>query len=93
MAQPKVLILDEPTRGVDIGAKAEIHSLICQFAAQGMAIIKISSELQEVLGMSDRILIYHEGKTNGAVLRGDILRGKITQKDIIAKEFGQQEEL
>jgi ribose transport system ATP-binding protein/inositol transport system ATP-binding protein len=93
MAHPKVLILDEPTRGVDVGAKAEVHSLMCQLAAQGMAIIMISSELPEVLGMSDRILIYHEGKTNGTVLRGDILSGKITQEDIIAKEFGQQEAL
>jgi ribose transport system ATP-binding protein/inositol transport system ATP-binding protein len=89
MARPRVLILDEPTRGVDVGAKAEVHSLMCQFAAQGMAIIMISSELPEILGMSDRIIIYHEGKINGTVSRGDILSGKITQKDIIEKEFGQ----
>jgi ribose transport system ATP-binding protein/inositol transport system ATP-binding protein len=89
MARPRVLILDEPTRGVDVGAKAEVHSLMCQFAAQGMAIIMISSELPEILGMSDRIIIYHEGKINGVVSRSDIVTGKITQKDIIEKEFGQ----
>jgi ribose transport system ATP-binding protein/inositol transport system ATP-binding protein len=58
-------------------------------ASQGIAIIMISSELPEILGMSDRILIYHEGKTNGIIERADILSGKITQQDIIAKEFGQ----
>ncbi len=89
MANPKVLILDEPTRGVDVGAKSEIHSLMCQFAAKGMAIIMISSELPEVMGMSDRILIYHEGKINGEVYREDILQLKVTQEDVLAKEFGQ----
>lgn len=89
MANPKVLILDEPTRGVDVGAKSEIHSLMCQFAAKGMAIIMISSELPEVMGMSDRILIYHEGKINGEVYRDDILQSKVTQEDVLAKEFGQ----
>lgn len=90
MANPKVLILDEPTRGVDVGAKSEIHTLMCQFAAQGMAIIMISSELPEVMGMSDRILIYHEGKLNGEVAREEILGGGITQEVILAKEFGQK---
>jgi ribose transport system ATP-binding protein/inositol transport system ATP-binding protein len=89
MARPRVLILDEPTRGVDVGSKAEVHSLMCQFASQGMAIIMISSELPEILGMSDRILIYHEGKTNGIIERSKILSGEITQRDIIEREFGQ----
>jgi ribose transport system ATP-binding protein/inositol transport system ATP-binding protein len=89
MAQPRVMILDEPTRGVDVGAKAEVHSLMCRFASQGMAIIMISSELPEILGMSDRILIYHEGRTNGIIERSKILSGEITQRDIIEKEFGQ----
>ena len=88
MANPKVMILDEPTRGVDVGAKAEIHSLICQFAALGMAIIMISSELPEVMGMSDRIIIYHEGKIAGEVTRKEILSGAVTQETILAKEFG-----
>ena len=88
MAEPKVLILDEPTRGIDVGAKSEIHTLMCRFAAQGMAIIMISSELPEVMGMSDRILIYHEGRLNGEVSRREILSGGVTQEVILAKEFG-----
>ncbi|MCI8549011.1 MAG: sugar ABC transporter ATP-binding protein [Lachnospiraceae bacterium] len=88
MAGPKLLILDEPTRGVDVGAKSEIHTLMCQFAAKGMAIIMISSELPEVMGMSDRILIYHEGKLNGEVSREEVLSGAATQETILAKEFG-----
>ncbi len=90
MANPKVLILDEPTRGVDVGAKSEIHTLMCQFASRGMAVIMISSELPEIMGMSDRILVYHEGKLNGEVARADILSGKIDQEDILSMEFGQK---
>src|SRR5262249_11909199 len=61
-SKPKVLIMDEPTRGVDVGAKAEIHRLISELAARGMAILLISSELPEILGMSDRILVMREGR-------------------------------
>src|SRR5690606_8296396 len=62
-SQPKLLIMDEPTRGVDVGAKAEIHRLMSQLAAeQGLAILMISSELPEVLGMSDRVLVMREGR-------------------------------
>ncbi len=64
---PKVLILDEPTRGVDIGAKKEIYSVINDLAAKGVAIIMVSSELPEVLGMSDRIMVVHEGKVTGII--------------------------
>lgn len=67
----KVLILDEPTRGVDVGAKSEIHKLMCQLAGEGLAVIMISSELPEVLGMSDRILVMHEGKLKGQLMRGE----------------------
>ena len=88
MANPKVLILDEPTRGVDVGAKSEIHTLMCQFAAKGMAIIMISSELPEVMGMSDRLLVYHEGKLNGEISREEITSGAATQEVILSKEFG-----
>ena len=90
MANPKVLILDEPTRGVDVGAKSEIHTLMCKFAAQGMAIIMISSELPEVMGMSDRLLVYHEGKINGEISREEILNGEATQEVVLAKEFGEK---
>jgi ribose transport system ATP-binding protein/inositol transport system ATP-binding protein len=89
MSAPRALILDEPTRGVDVGAKAEIHSLMCKFASEGLALIMISSELPEVMGMSDRIIIFHEGKINGMVRREDILSGRETQETILAKEFGQ----
>ena len=69
--KPRVLILDEPTRGVDIGAKAEVHRLISQLASEGMAIVMISSELPEVLAMSDRILVMHEGHVTGEFDRKD----------------------
>ena len=64
---PKILILDEPTRGVDIGAKKEIYSVINALAAKGGAVIMVSSELPEVLGMSDRIMVVHEGKVTGII--------------------------
>ena len=88
MTEPKVLILDEPTRGVDVGAKAEIHKIMCDLASKGLAILLISSELPEVMGMSDRILVYHEGRINGEVMREDILSGKETQETILDRAFG-----
>ncbi len=74
----KVLILDEPTRGIDVGAKSEIHRLMCEFASHGMAVIMISSELPEILGMSDRILVMHEGR-----LKGELSRKEATQERIM----------
>jgi ABC-type sugar transport system ATPase subunit len=68
-AHSDVLILDEPTRGVDVGAKAEIHTLIGELAAQGTAILLISSELPEVLSLSERILVLREGRLVGEVSR------------------------
>lgn len=65
--EPKILILDEPTRGVDIGAKKEIYNVINDMAAKGVAIIMVSSELPEVLGMSDRIMVVREGKVMGII--------------------------
>ncbi|MEX1308313.1 MAG: sugar ABC transporter ATP-binding protein [Eubacteriales bacterium] len=88
MGEPKLLILDEPTRGVDVGAKSEIHALMSKLAAQGLAIIMVSSELPEVMGMSDRIMIYHEGKLNGEIARSEILSGAVDQEVILRKEFG-----
>ena len=61
--RPSLLILDEPTQGVDVGSKAEIHRLIVDLAEQGMAILMISSELPEILGMSDRIAVMHEARS------------------------------
>ena len=66
---PRVLILDEPTRGVDVGAKAEIHQLISRLVAQGMAVLMISSELPEILGMSHRVMVMHEGRVTGVLSR------------------------
>lgn len=66
---PKVLIFDEPTRGIDVGAKAEIYSLIRDLAAEGVSLIVISSEMEEVLGISDRIAVMHEGKITGILSR------------------------
>jgi D-xylose transport system ATP-binding protein len=64
MAGPKILVLDEPTRGIDVGAKYEIYNIMNDLVDQGVSIIMISSELPEILGMSDRILVVHEGKIN-----------------------------
>ena len=63
--KPKLLILDEPTRGVDVGAKKEIYDLINEFKKEGKAVIMISSEMPEILGMSDRILVISDGKLTG----------------------------
>ena len=71
LTDPDVLIVDEPTRGIDVGAKAEIHSLITKLAGEGKAIIMISSELPEVMGMADRILVMHEGVMTGMIDRKD----------------------
>lgn len=76
---PKVLILDEPTRGVDVGAKAEIHALMNELAAQGMAILMISSELPEVLGVSDRILVMREGRLVAELSREEASQNRIMQ--------------
>lgn len=69
LTNPDILIMDEPTRGIDIGAKAEIHTLITKLAGEGKAIIMISSELPEILGMADRILVMHEGTMTGILDR------------------------
>jgi len=74
---PRILILDEPTRGIDIGTKAEVHHLMSDLAAQGIAILMISSELPEVLGMSDRILVMHEGQVTGLFSRSEATQEKI----------------
>ena len=71
MTNPKILILDEPTRGIDVGAKAEIHRLISRLAQQGVAVIMISSELPEVLGMSDRVAVMHAGRMTGILDRSE----------------------
>lgn len=79
LTKPRILILDEPTRGIDVGAKAEIHRLVSQLASEGVAIIMISSELPEVLGMSDRIMVMHEGHMTGILDRKDANQVKIME--------------
>ncbi|MBK9711865.1 MAG: sugar ABC transporter ATP-binding protein [Kouleothrix sp.] len=75
--KPRVLILDEPTRGIDVGTKAAVHHLMSSLAAQGMAILMISSELPEILGMSDRILVMREGRMTGQFSRADATQEKL----------------
>lgn len=77
--QPKVLIVDEPTRGIDIAAKAEVHKLLDEMARSGIAVIMISSELPEIIGMSDRIITMREGRLTGEVLRAEASEEKLMQ--------------
>ncbi len=76
---PDILMIDEPTRGIDVGAKSEIHRLMCALAQQGKAIIMVSSEMPEVLGMSDRILVMHEGTITGELSRDEATQEKIME--------------
>jgi rhamnose transport system ATP-binding protein len=82
---PKILILDEPTQGVDVGSKSEIHSLMVDLAARGLAIILISSELPEILGMSDRVAVMHAGRISGILSRQEA-----TQQRILTLALGNQ---
>jgi inositol transport system ATP-binding protein len=79
LTHPRILILDEPTRGIDVGAKAEIHKLITRLAGDGVAVIMISSEMPEVLGMSDRIMVMHEGRVTGFLDRAEADQVKIME--------------
>jgi rhamnose transport system ATP-binding protein len=81
--RPRLLILDEPTRGIDIGAKVEVHRIIAELAASGLAIILISSDLPEVLGMSDRILVFHEGR-----ITAEIPRDRATEERVMVAATG-----
>ena len=78
-SEPKVLILDEPTQGVDVGAKSEIHRLMGELAARGLAILMISSELPEILRMSDRIVVMCEGRITGELSRAEATQERIMQ--------------
>lgn len=84
MTRPSILILDEPTRGVDVAAKKEIYQLINQFKQQGLSVILVSSDMPEVLGMSDRILVIHEGKVTG-----DFSISDATQEKLMAAAVGK----
>jgi ABC-type sugar transport system ATPase subunit len=83
-SNPKVLILDEPTRGIDVGAKAEVYTIMNDLVRQGIGIIMISSEMPEILAISDRILVMYEGR-----IMGEITRAEATQERIMTLASGQ----
>jgi rhamnose transport system ATP-binding protein len=82
---PKVLIVDEPTRGIDVGAKAEVHRTLAELAASGLAVLMISSDLPEVLGMAGRILVMREGR-----LVGELSREQAGEEAVMALATGQR---
>jgi ABC-type sugar transport system ATPase subunit len=83
LTNPKVLFLDEPTRGIDVGAKQEIYAEINKLAKEGMAIVLVSSELPEVLGLSDRVIVLHEGR-----LTGEFDRSSASPEKVMAAATG-----
>ena len=83
LTNPDILFLDEPTRGVDVGAKAEIYELMNEMVKKGMAVVMVSSDLPEVIGMSDRVLVLHEGK-----LAGEFKGAEITQENLMMAATG-----
>ncbi len=85
--KPRILILDEPTKGIDVATKAAVHEFISEMASQGLAVILISSELPEVLGMADRVIVMHEGK-----MTGDFSREEANSDNVIKAATGHKEE-
>jgi rhamnose transport system ATP-binding protein len=83
--RPDLLIIDEPTRGIDVGTKAEVHRLLDELVSQGVAVLMISSELPEVLGMADRILVLHEGN-----LVTELSRAQASEASIMRAATGQK---
>ncbi|MGL5578361.1 MAG: D-xylose ABC transporter ATP-binding protein, partial [Fusobacteriaceae bacterium] len=83
LRSPKILILDEPTRGIDVGAKYEIYKYMFELVKKGISIIMISSELPEVLGLSDRVMVMHEGE-----LKGILENKNLTQEIIMNTAIG-----
>ena len=77
--RPKVLLLDEPTRGIDVGAKQDIYRLMEQLAQEGVAILFVSSEMEEIIGMSDRALVMHEGRLSGSLKRHELNEESVMQ--------------
>jgi rhamnose transport system ATP-binding protein len=82
--EPRVLIVDEPTRGIDVGTKAEVHRLLSELAGRGLAILMVSSELPEVLGMADRVLVMHEGR-----LTAELSRDEATEEAVVRAATGR----
>jgi ribose transport system ATP-binding protein len=81
---PMILVLDEPTRGVDVGAKHEIHNIITELARNGVSILMISSEMEEIIGMSDRVLVMHENE-----ITGELTKHELTEQNIMSKATGK----
>lgn len=86
LTEPEIIIFDEPTRGIDVGAKAEIYKIMTRLAQQGKCVVMISSELPEILGMSDRIMVMCQGRVTGIVERG----AETTQELIFSMACGQE---
>ena len=82
---PKVLLIDEPTRGIDVGAKAELHHLLAALASHGLAVLMVSSELPEVLGMADRILVMREGR-----IVGELSAAEASEEAVMAFATGHE---
>ena len=76
---PSLLLLDEPTRGVDVGSKEEIYRLIEQLAARGVAVLFVSSEMEEILGLADRVLVMHQGSITGELDRDELSEERIME--------------
>lgn len=89
--EPKVLILDEPTKGIDVGAKAEFYQMICNFAKQGLGVILISSELPEVIGLSDRIIVMRGREITGEVMREDATEDRLLSLGMMEKTKKENE--
>ncbi|MEG2843526.1 MAG: ATP-binding cassette domain-containing protein, partial [Ruthenibacterium sp.] len=79
MSEPRIVIFDEPTRGIDVGAKREIYEIINRLTAEGKVVLVVSSDMEEVMGISDRILVMHEGEISGEVAKKDFSQKLITQ--------------
>jgi ribose transport system ATP-binding protein len=84
LREPAVLLLDEPTRGVDVGAKAEIHNLLKRMAAQGLAVLVVSSDLRELMNLCDRMLVLSKG-----VLAGEVPRERFDEEAILAMAYSE----
>ena len=84
--QPQVIIIDEPTKGIDVGSKAAVHQFIGELVTQGLAVIMVSSELPEILGLSDRIIVMHQGR-----IRREFTRAEATTEGVAAAAMGAGE--
>jgi ABC-type sugar transport system ATPase subunit len=84
MTSPAIILLDEPTRGIDVGARREIYELINRFVTEGKAVVLVSSELPELMGLSDRILMLAQGR-----IGGEFVRGEFNQETLLAAAMGK----